>query len=105
MWQLILGVHPDMPPQCSSIEIMGVPFWTYGGLLVDDGSEATQRIDFDRTYIPYISFLSGFSRSNSESLSRQNTGNHHANQFGRSALLCGRMHVAPPKIQAYYAGT
>ncbi|KAH8778629.1 hypothetical protein F5883DRAFT_517472 [Diaporthe sp. PMI_573] len=48
MWQLILGVYPDQPPQCSQIEIMGVPFWTYGGLLLYDTSEATQRIDFDQ---------------------------------------------------------
>lgn len=53
MYQLILNVHPDEPPQCSQIEIMGFPFWTYGGLLVYDNSASTQLIDYNRMYPPY----------------------------------------------------
>lgn len=34
---------------------MGYPFWTYGGLLVQDQSETTQLIDYDRMYTPYKS--------------------------------------------------
>lgn len=52
MWQLILKVHPDEPPQCSQIEINGIPFWSYGGLLLQDKSEATQLIDYNRMYPP-----------------------------------------------------
>ncbi|POS79059.1 hypothetical protein DHEL01_v202545 [Diaporthe helianthi] len=47
MWQLILGVYPDQPPRAAKIDIMSSPFWTYGGLLVLDQSESTQRIDFE----------------------------------------------------------
>lgn len=49
MWQLILGVHPDEPPQAVKIELPSSPFWTYGGMLIYDQSESTRRIDFDRT--------------------------------------------------------
>ncbi|KAL2290294.1 hypothetical protein FJTKL_00738 [Diaporthe vaccinii] len=47
MYQLILNVHPDEPPQCSLIEITGYPIWTYGGLLVQDKSESTELIDYN----------------------------------------------------------
>jgi hypothetical protein len=103
MWQLILGVYPDQPPQCSQIEIMGVPFWTYGGLLLYDTSEATQRIDFDRMYIPY---LFSYPRAVTRTLSHHpvRTRSYCTDQFDRSALLCSRMYVAPSRIQAYYDG-
>ncbi|KAG8163903.1 hypothetical protein KVR01_005821 [Diaporthe batatas] len=51
MWQLILGVYPDEPPQVVKLDLPNFPFWTYGGMLLFDQSESTQRIDFDLRFV------------------------------------------------------